>query len=148
MATAPTQYYTQINPAARNEQIDDFEVEPYVYPQNILGDEHPQFGLGRNSWLSGTASWVYQAATQYILGVRPEYGGLRVDPCIPAAWDGFRVRRVFRGAEYQITVRNPQHVCKGVIEVRIDGQPVSGSLLPVFPKGEVHMVEVEMGRRE
>ena len=62
------EYYRQINPAAKNDRIDEFEVEPYVYPQNILGDEHPQFGLGRNSWLSGTSSWMYQAGTQYILG--------------------------------------------------------------------------------
>jgi len=141
-------YYTQINPAARNEHIDVFEVEPYVYPQNILGDEHPQFGLGRNSWLSGTASWVYQAATQYILGIRPEFGGLRVDPCIPAGWDGFQVRRTFRGAHYHIIVRNPEHVCKGVREVRIDGQPISGSLLPVYAEGEKHEVEVALGKRE
>ena len=67
-----------------------YECEPYVYPQNILGDEHPQFGLARNSWLSGTASWVYQAATQYILGIRAGYDGLRIDPCIPAAWEGLK----------------------------------------------------------
>ena len=73
-------YYQQINPAARNDDIDSFEVEPYVYPQNILGDEHPQFGLGRNSWLSGTSSWAYQAATQRILGIRPDYDALVVDP--------------------------------------------------------------------
>ncbi len=79
------EYYAQINPAAKNSIVDLYEVEPYVYAQNILGDEHPQFGLGRNSWLSGTASWCYQAGTQWILGIRPEYNGLRVDPCIPSA---------------------------------------------------------------
>ena len=84
------QYYAQINPAGKNELIEVYECEPYVYPQNILGDEHPQFGLGRNSWLSGTASWSYQAATQWILGMRPDYAGLRIDPCIPADWDGFQ----------------------------------------------------------
>ena len=84
------EYYRQINPAAKNDRIDEFEVEPYVYPQNILGDEHPQFGLGRNSWLSGTASWMYQAGTQYILGVRPTYTGLLIDPCIPHDWHGLQ----------------------------------------------------------
>jgi cellobiose phosphorylase len=71
------QYYDQINPAAKNDSIEVYECEPYVYAQNILGDEHPQFGLGRNSWLSGTATWAYQAATQYILGIQPTYRGLR-----------------------------------------------------------------------
>jgi cellobiose phosphorylase len=80
------EYYDQINPAAKNDRIDEFECEPYVYPQNILGDEHPQFGLARNSWLTGTASWVYQAATQHILGIAPTYDGLQIAPCIPAAW--------------------------------------------------------------
>ena len=77
------QYYSQINPAQKNDLIDTYEVEPYVYAQNILADEHPQFGLGRNSWLSGTASWVYHVSTKYILGIRPEHTGLCIDPCIP-----------------------------------------------------------------
>ena len=83
------QYYRQVNPAVRNEMIDIYECEPYVYAQNILSDEHPQFGLARNSWLSGSAAWNYLAATQYILGIHPEYDGLRVDPCIPAQWGRF-----------------------------------------------------------
>ena len=94
------QYYSQINPAARNESIDTFECEPYAYPQNILGDEHPQFGLARNSWLSGTSAWTYTAATKFILGIRPAHAGLQVDPCIPKQWDGFEVTRSFRGARY------------------------------------------------
>jgi cellobiose phosphorylase len=69
------QYYQQINPAAKNDLIDEFECEPYVYPQNILGDEHPQFGLARNAWLTGTASWAYQAGLKYILGIRPDLMG-------------------------------------------------------------------------
>lgn len=138
-------YYQQINPAGKNEMIEAFECEPYVYPQNILSDEHPLFGLARNSWLSGTASWMYQAGTRYILGIRPDYNGLTVDPCIPGEWDGFSVSRVFRGAAYQISVRNPQHVSKGVRELRVDGQPVEGQQIPVFDGGK-HTVEVVMGQ--
>jgi cellobiose phosphorylase len=139
------EYYSQINPAAKNDVIDEFECEPYAYPQNILGDEHPQFGLARNSWLSGTASWCYQAGTQYILGVRPTYDGLLVDPCIPRAWDGFKVTRHFRGAVYQITVRNPDHVCKGVKSVAVDGDAIEGNVVPIFDAGATHKVEVVMG---
>ncbi len=108
------EYYAQINPAGKNEIIDIYECEPYVYAQNILSDEHPKFGLARNSWLSGTASWCYQAGTQWILGVRAEYDGLRVDPCIPKAWEGFSVTRRFRGHEFKIMVHNLEHVSKGV----------------------------------
>jgi cellobiose phosphorylase len=139
------EYYSQINPAAKNDVIDEFECEPYAYPQNILGDEHPQFGLARNSWLSGTASWCYQAGTQYILGVRPTYDGLLVDPCIPRAWDGFEVTRHFRGAVYQIAVRNPNHVCKGVKSMTVDGEAIEGNTIPIFEAGSTHEVEVVLG---
>ena len=139
------EYYAQINPAARNDTIDKYECEPYVYAQNILGDEHPQFGLARNSWLSGTASWSYQAATQWILGIRPEYGGLRLDPCIPPTWKGFAARRRFRGRNFNITVRNTWGVCRGVARMMVDGKPVAGSLIPAdLPFGE-HRVDVWMG---
>ncbi len=139
------EYYDQINPAARNDAIDEFECEPYVYPQNILGDEHPQFGLARNSWLSGTASWAYQAGTQYILGIRPTYDGLKIDPCIPSKWDGFKATREFRGATYQIQVQNPDHVCKGVRSIRVDGEEIEGNVVPVLGDGKVHRVNVVMG---
>jgi cellobiose phosphorylase len=141
------QYYCQINPAKRNDDIDLFEVEPYCYPQNILGDEHPQFGLGRNSWLSGTASWTYQAATRHILGIRPGYDGLTVDPCIPSAWSGFEVKRRIRGAEYRIKVANAEHVNAGVIQLAVDGRQIKGNVVPYFDSG-THIVEVLLGCRK
>jgi cellobiose phosphorylase len=139
------EYYTQINPATRNDRIDEFEVEPYVYCQNILSDEHPQFGLGRNSWLTGTASWAYQAGTKYILGIRPTYTGLEIDPCIPPDWEGFRATRVFRGATYEIEVRNPDGVSKGVRSMTVDGEAIEGAVAPIFHDGAVHQVEVVLG---
>jgi cellobiose phosphorylase len=139
------EYYSQINPAGKNEGIDLYEIEPYVYAQNILGDEHPQFGLGRNSWLSGTASWCYQAATQWILGIRADYNGLRIDPCIPSPWDGFKASRKYRGVTYHIQVTNPNHVCKGVEKVSVRGGQAKGSLIRADEGvSEVH-VEVTLG---
>ena len=146
-------YYQQINPAARNDDIDSFEVEPYVYPQNILGDEHPQFGLGRNSWLSGTSSWAYQAATQRILGIRPDYDALVVDPRLPGTWKGFTATRRFRDATYRIRVRNPRGAGKGVSSATLDGRrlELAGSTgsgyaaLPLMPPGTVHDVEIDIG---
>ncbi len=137
------EYYKQILPARRNNEADHLEVEPYVYPQNILGKEHPQFGIGRNSWLSGTAAWNMVASSQYILGIRPGYDCLIVDPCIPSAWDGFRAVRVFRGAEYSIEVRNPAHVCSGVKKITLNGAVVDK--IPVLPEGTKAHVEVELG---
>lgn len=140
-----SQYYRQINPAARNDDIERFESEPYVYPQNILSDENPQFGLGRNSWLSGTAAWAYQAAVQYILGIQPAYAGLKIDPCIPPEWDGFEVRRVFRGAQIHIRVDNPRHVSRGVFSLMVNGARVEGNHLPELKAGTVHNVAIVLG---
>jgi cellobiose phosphorylase len=140
------EYYSQINPAAKNDMIDLYESEPYVYPQNILGDEHPQFGLARNSWLSGTASWMYQTGTQWILGIRADYEGLRIDPCIPSKWDGFEATRNYRGVTYHISVTNPGHVCKGVANVSIKGGTAEGNLIRANEgTSEVH-VEIAMGQ--
>ncbi len=139
------EYYQQINPATKNDIIDIFECEPYSYPQNILGNEHPQFGLGRNSWLSGTASWTYQAATKHILGVQPTYTGLAVNPCIPKEWSGFSVKRVFRGATYIINVKNPNGVNQGVKSMDVDGKPIVGNIAPFFNDKKEHLVEVTLG---
>lgn len=139
-------YYRQINPAAKNEQIDTYECEPYVYPQNILGDEHPQFGLARNSWLTGTASWMYQAGTQYILGIRPVYDGLMIDPCLPETWDGFTAVRYFRGVRYEIKVENPQHINQGVRQMTVNGQLVSGNVVKAAAvPGEIVQIHVQLG---
>ena len=137
-------YYTRINPAAKNDSIDEYECEPYCYAQNILSNEHPNFGLGRNSWLSGTASWVYQASTKYILGIRPEHEGLRFDPCIPKKWEGFTVERVCRGATYKITLKNPDKKSKGIARIVVDGKVIAGNLIPWFKDG-VHTVEATIG---
>ena len=139
------EYYRQINPAGKNEIIDEFESEPYVYPQNILGNEHPQFGLARNHWLTGTASWAYQSATQFILGVRPTHQGLLIDPCIPKIWPGFKVTRKFRQATYEIEVYNPGGISKGVESITVDGAEIAGNVLPNFQDGEFHAVRVRMG---
>jgi cellobiose phosphorylase len=140
------EYYRQINPVGKNDMIEVYECEPYVYAQNILGNEHPQFGLGRNSWLSGTASWSYQAGTQWILGIRPEYGGLRIDPCIPSAWKGYSARRVFRGCTVKITVHNPQQVCKGVLKMIVNGVETQGNLLELTPGVKEYQVELYLGK--
>ena len=97
-------YYLRINPSAREEQSDVHRCEPYVYAQMIAGKEAPSHGEAKNSWLTGTAAWNYVALTQWILGIRPDHDGLRIDPCLPSAWDGFEATRRFRGATYRIRV--------------------------------------------
>lgn len=136
------EYYAQINPLTKNDSIELYECEPYVYAQNILGDEHPQFGLARNSWLSGTATWCYQAGTQWILGIRADYAGLRIDPCIPAAWREFSASRRFRGQLFHIKVHNPHGVCKGVTRMTVDGREVAGNMVPLGLEGDEHAAEL------
>ena len=140
------QYYNQINPASHNENnMDTFECDPYCYPQNILGDEHPQFGLARNSWLSGTSSWTYQAATKHIMGIAPKHDGLEVNPCIPKTWDGFTASRKFRGSTYEISVKNPENISKGVKSFKVDGKEIDGCIAPIFNDGNTHTIEVVLG---
>jgi len=139
------EYYKKIAPTARNEIADIHKTECYVYSQFITGREHPNFGMARNSWLTGSATWNLIAVTNYILGIRPAYEGLLIDPCIPKSWDGFTVQRRFRGAIYEIDVANEKHVCKGVSSVLIDGKEIASQVIPAFSDGKVHRVKVIMG---
>jgi cellobiose phosphorylase len=105
--------------------------------------KHP--GEARNSWYNGTAAWLFVTISQWILGIRPDYNGLIVDPCIPSDWNGFTVTRKFRGCIYKITVKNPAHVCKGIKSLIIDGITVQEKIVPVFSDGKVHEIEAIMG---
>ena len=138
-------YYLRINPSAREHLSETHRCEPYVYAQMIAGRDAATPGEAKNSWLTGAAAWNYTAITQWILGIRPEQDGLRVDPCIPSAWDGFSVSRCFRGSEYRIQVHNPDHVCRGVVRMRLDGEEVQGNLVPTGLPGPAHTVEVWLG---
>lgn len=140
------EYYSKIAPAYREEKYSDLHrTEPYVYAQMIAGKDAKRHGEAKNSWLTGTAAWNFVAVSQYILGVIPDWDGLKIDPSIPHEWDGFTISRQFRGATYDVTVKNPNHVCKGVVSVTVDGKAIEGNVLPVFSDGKSHAVEVVMG---
>lgn len=139
------EYYSKIAPAYLEEISDLHRTEPYVYAQMIAGKDAKRHGEAKNSWLTGTAAWNFVAISQFILGIAPDWDGLKVNPCIPKEWDGFKVSRVFRGAVYEIEVKNPNHVSKGVKSVAIDGKEIDGNVLPVFNDGKTHSVEVLMG---
>ena len=136
-------FYNALCPALQNDRIEVRESEPYSYCQFIVGRDHPAFGRARHPFMTGSSGWAYYAATQYLLGVRPEFDGLHVDPCIPADWKEFSVTRRWRGAEYRIHVTNPDGVEKGVKEIWMDGRRVEA--LPVLPAGSVCTAEVVMG---
>ena len=135
-------YYKRINPSAREGISDIHRCEPYVYAQMIAGKDAPAHGEAKNSWLTGTAAWNLVAITQWILGIRPELDGLRVDPVLPAGWHGFTATRRFRGATYDISVRNPHHVSSRAGCVWVDGRQIDGTLLPLAPAGTTVQVDV------
>ncbi|MEA5144312.1 MAG: glycosyl transferase [Oscillibacter sp.] len=132
-------------PVYLEDKSDIRRTEPYVYCQMVAGKDAPAFGEGKNSWLTGTAAWTFTNISQYILGIRPTLEGLLIDPCIPAAWQGFSVTRSYRGAVYHITVENPQHVEKGVKTLSFNGAVLAGSLLPLLSEGKEAQVTVTMG---
>jgi cellobiose phosphorylase len=138
-------YYRRINPSARESIGEVHRCEPYVYAQMIAGRDAPTHGEAKNSWLTGTAAWNFVAITQWILGIRPELDGLRIDPVIPSAWPGFTATRRFRGATYEITVRRAGTIESGMAEgagTHVNGQRVVGTLLPLAAPGETVTVEV------
>jgi len=141
------EYYTKIAPAARNEIADIHKTEPYVYAQYIAGNAHKDHGRARNSWLTGSAAWNFVAVTNYILGVRADYHGLIVDPCVPKTWKKFSITRRFRNATYQIEVTNPEKVSKGVRGIAVDGNQVTDGVIPAFSDGKKHVVRVTMGSK-
>jgi cellobiose phosphorylase len=122
-------YYKRINPSAREEISDVHRCEPYVYAQMIAGKDAPSFGEAKNSWLTGTAAWNFVAVTQWILGIRPELSGLRIDPVLPSDWPGFSCVRQWRGATYRISVTKPKGVTGRVVGLVVDGKAVDGNLL-------------------
>ena len=137
-------FYNALLPYNQNDEIEVRQAEPYAYCQFIMGPDHTAFGRARHPFMTGSGGWSYFAATRYLLGIRPQFEGLLIDPCIPRAWDGFTAIRRFRGAAYHIEVQNPQHVSKGVKEVLVNGKPV-GSCVPLVPPGAVARVTVIMG---
>lgn len=139
------EYYSKIAPAFIEDISDIHKTEPYVYSQMIAGKDARFFGQAKNSWLTGTAAWNFVAISQFILGIKPSFNGLKIDPCIPHDMKEYTVERHFRDADYVITVLNPDGVCKGVSVTEVDGSKIDGNIVPAFSDGKEHKVKVIMG---
>ena len=137
-------YYTRINPSAREGISELHRCEPYVYAQMIAGRDAPTYGEAKNSWLTGTAAWNYVAICQWILGIRPTYEGLQVAPVIPESWPRFKATRQFRGVTYQITI---ERVGTGnSLALCVDGQPIEGDIVAPPEDGQTEVdVNVQVG---
>ncbi len=139
-------YYRKICPSYLEEISELHRTEPYVYAQMIAGKDAYKPGEAKNSWLTGTASWNFYAITQYILGIKPGYDGLIIDPCLPREWKGYSVTRKFRGATYHIEVENTASVSKGIADIRVDGKQLETNTVPLFDDNAEHYVKVIMGQ--
>jgi len=136
-------YYTRINPSAREGISEVHRCEPYVCAQMIAGRDAPTHGEAKNSWLTGTAAWNYVAITQWILGIRPTHTGLQIAPVIPGDWPGFTATRAFRGVTYHITVKRAG--TGNSVSLVVDSQPVAGNIVPLPPDGTAEaIVEVTL----
>lgn len=144
-------FYSKLNPVNRGKEPDTYVAEPYVTPGNIEGPDSAFFGRGGWTWYSGSAAWLYKVGLEWVLGVRATENGLLVDPCIPAAWKGFSVKRTFRGAVYSIQVKNPAKVQCGVKEVWVNGVKLESTaaprnhVLPLLESGKTHSIVVILG---
>ena len=139
------EYYSKIAPSYLEDISDLHKTEPYTYSQMIAGKDAYKPGEAKNSWLTGTAAWNYYAVTQYILGIQPQYNGLKIDPCIPKKWDGFEISRKFRGADYNIKILNPDHISKGIKKLIVNGKEIPGNTIPISKTGKNNIVEAVMG---
>ncbi len=139
------EYYSKIAPSYLEDISDLHKTEPYVYAQMVAGKDAFKQGEAKNSWLTGTASWNFYAITQYILGIRPDYNGLIIDPCIPNDWEGFTVYRKFRGAGYRIKITNPDKLSRGVKKLLINGKEITGNVIPILVPGVEHDIKVILG---
>lgn len=133
--------YRKICPAYLEDISEIHRTEPYVYSQMIAGKEAPRHGEAKNSWLTGTAAWTFTSISQYILGIRPEFDGLCIDPCIPQDMKGFHITRRFRGATYDITVKNPYHLQKGLSSLKVNGETVKGNVIAYHEGTDFYKVE-------
>jgi len=138
-------WYRAFMPAAYNTRAEVRQIEPYVHCQFTHSRHSPRFGASRLPWLTGTAAWSYYAATQYILGIQPDYQGIRIDPCIPSSWKTFSVTRRFRDKKLHIRVDNSKGVQKGVTAVMVNGRKMEGTLIPEKVLGEKNDITVTMG---
>jgi cellobiose phosphorylase len=132
-------YYTRINPSARESISELHKCEPYVYAQMIAGKDAATHGEAKNSWLTGTAAWNYIAITQSILGIQPTLDGLRVAPVIPSAWEGFEAVRSYRGVRYEISVK--REGAGNEVTLEVDGKSIEGTVIPL-PENGIREVKV------
>ncbi len=139
------EYFRKFMPSAYNTMAELRQTEPYVYAQFTCSKYNPRYGSSRLPWLSGTASWAYYTAAQFILGIQPEYSGLKIDPCIPSGWKEIKIKRWFRGKIFNVLIKNDNNIQKGVKSIIINGNEIADNFIPLELTADVNEVIVNMG---
>ena len=124
-------YFTENAPSAQNDRAEIRKLEPYCYGQFTEGKDSPHFGRSHVHWLTGTASTVMVGCVEGILGMRPDFYGLRIAPSIPKAWDQFTIEKDFRGKHLHIEVVNPDHKESGCTKLVVNGEVMDDNYIPV-----------------
>jgi cellobiose phosphorylase len=146
MGSEAIRSYRSVLPNVRSHDDGDYyQSEPYVYAEYIVGPESEYFGEGSHSWFTGGAPWQWQVFWGWILGLRPDYEGLIVDPCLPEEWTAVSARRRFRGDTYEVEINKPKGISKGVRRILVDGVEIDGNIVRPFGDGDLHAIRVEMG---
>jgi cellobiose phosphorylase len=139
--------FRMLNPISHTDtsiKTAQYKVEPYVIAADVYSVS-PYVGHGGWTWYTGSAGWMYRLGIEAILGISRVGNTLRIDPCIPRDWQGFKVEYRFGGARYNINVENPHHINRGIQQVTLDGNPLSGNVIPLLNDGQSHAVRLVMG---
>jgi N,N'-diacetylchitobiose phosphorylase len=139
------EYFRKFMPSAYNTKAELRQTEPYVYAQFTCSKSNPRYGSSRLPWLSGTASWAYYTAAQFILGIQPDYNGLKINPCISSEWKQIKINRIFRGKDFYILIKNDNAVQKGVKQIIINGETIYGNLIPFSKMKDKNDIVIQMG---
>lgn len=131
-------------PTASNKDIEVYLAEPYIFAEYLIGKGNPRYGEGAFTWLTGSADWMLFAALEWILGIKPEYDGLKIDPCIPSGWKSYKVKKLFRGSFYDIIVENPKGKEHGEVEITVDGKKSDSNIIKPFNDKKTHLVKVRI----
>lgn len=146
MSDRAYEYYMAMCPAAKEDKMDIYRGEPYVYSQMVAGKDAATPGEAKNAWLTGTAAWTFLTISQGFAGIKPDYECLVVDPSVPSDWKEFSVTRKMRGCTYQLNFKNPDGINKGVKHIEINGEIIPGNRIPLIPAGESCEVLITMGK--
>jgi cellobiose phosphorylase len=146
--TLPYEIFKRLAPIYNGMNPEEYQAEPYVTPGNIDGPDSPYYGRGGWTWYTGSACWFQKVIVDWILGIRADEKGLKIDPNIPKEWEHYSVKRNFRGSTYNINVRNTDHVSSGIKRIEVNGITIIGNIIKSSSRKGNFDVTVYLGQSD